>query len=198
MRELKQAGIGNIFTQYQYPQYVNDSTVLALKTGLAIIPRFVLLSRHGAEQTVFTPGQLNIPEMLSVNGGKAVWPEFQQNARWGQRIASELKVLDLKTGRLTRIGRGQRYSAAALSPDGQRLVAVRDRCRLPPRPGHSRCPDRGRNPDPAQPANDFYQQPRWHPDGRRLVAVTLSAAGKTIAVLDPATGTAKTCCPWPT
>ena len=40
------------------------------------------------------------------------------------------------------------------------------------------------------PANDFYQQPRWHPDGRRLVAVTLSAAGKTIVVLDPATGTA--------
>lgn len=195
VRELRQVGVKNVFTQYQYPQYVNDSTVLALKTGLAVIPNFVLLSRHGAEQKVFTPGQLNLPEMLSVNGGRAVWPEFQQHARWGQRIASELKVLDLKTSRLTRIGRGQRYTAAALSPDGQRLVVVRE------------------NPDYQHvvavlnvqtgaeiqvlpnPQNDIYIQPRWHSDGRRVVAVTLSAAGKTIALLDPATGTSKALLP---
>ena len=195
VRELRQAGAGKVFTQYQYPQYVSDSTVLALKTGLANIPTLVLLSRRGKEQKVFVPGQLNIPEMLSVNGGKAVWPEFQQHARWGQRIASELKVLDLKAGRLTRIGRGQRYTVAALSPNGQRLVAVRE------------------NPDyqhvlvvlDAQtgaelqtlpnPHNDTYIQPRWHPDGRQLVAVALSAAGKTIALFDPATGTAKNLLP---
>jgi hypothetical protein len=195
VREMRQAGVKNVFTQYQYPQYVNDSTVLALKTGLAVIPTLVLLSRHGAERKIFIPGQLNIPEMLSVGGGKAVWPEFQQHARWGQRIASELKVLDLKTGRLTRIGRGQRYTAAALSPDGQRLVAVRE------------------NPDyrhilvilDAQtgaviqtlpnPYNDIYTQPRWHPDGRQLVAVTLSAAGKTIVVIDPAAGASQALLP---
>ncbi|MGY3088102.1 hypothetical protein ACVWYF_001135 [Hymenobacter sp. UYAg731] len=194
-RELKQAGVGKIFTQYQYPQYVTDSTVLALKTGLAIIPRFVLLSRHGAEQTVFTPGQINIPEMLSVNGGRAVWPEYQQNARWGQRIASELKVLDLKTGRLTRIGRGQRYSAAALSPDGRRLVAARTDAAYHHALVILDAETGAEIQTLPNPANDFYQQPRWHPDGRRLVAVTLSTAGKTIAVLDPATGTARNLLP---
>ncbi|MFC7666244.1 TolB family protein [Hymenobacter humi] len=39
------------------------------------------------------------------------------------------------------------------------------------------------------PQNDFYQQPRWHPDGRRVVAVSLRQAGKTIVVIDLATGT---------
>lgn len=195
VRELRQAGAGKVFTQYQYPQYVSNSTVLALKTGLATIPTLVLLSRTGKERKIFVPGQLNLPEMLSVNGGRAVWPEFQQHARWGQRIASELKVLDLQTGRLTRIGRSGRYTAAALSPDGQRLVAVRE------------------NPDyqhvlvilDAQtgveiqvlpnPRNDIYIQPRWFPDGQRLVAVALSAAGKTLTVLDPATGVAKSLLP---
>ena len=190
VREFRAAATERIFTQYQYPQYVTDSTVLVLKTGLDNIPQFVVLSRRGAERRVHVPGQLNIPEMLSVNGGKAVWPEFQQHARWGQRIASELRVLDLQTGQLTRLGRGGRYAAAALSPDGQRLVAVRtdeayrhalvildaqtgaELLTLP------------------NPANDFYQQPRWHPDGRRLVAVALRQAGKTIVVLDPTTGAA--------
>ncbi|MBF9142554.1 TolB-like translocation protein [Hymenobacter properus] len=192
---LRQEDLNPVFTQYQYPQYLTDSTVLALKTGLDNIPLFVRLSRNGREEKVFTPGQLNIPEMLSVNGGKAVWPEYQQNARWGQRIASELKVLDLKTGQLTRLGRGQRYTAAALSPDGRRLVAVREN----PNYQHVLAILDAQTGTEIQalpnPHNDIYIQPRWHPDGRRLVAVTLSAAGKTIAILDPATGTAQNLLP---
>ncbi|MDB5234675.1 MAG: hypothetical protein JWR44_1668 [Hymenobacter sp.] len=185
VREFRNAATDRIFTQYQYPQFVTDSTVLVLKTGLDHIPQFMLLSRHGAEREVFVPGQLNMPEMLSVNGGKAVWPEFQQHARWGQRIASELKVLDLKTGRLTRIGKGARYSAAALSPDGQRLVAVRTDAAY----HHALVILDAQTGAEIQtlpnPHNDFYQQPRWFPDGRRVVAVTLRTAGKTIVVIDP-------------
>ncbi|MDO7854693.1 hypothetical protein [Hymenobacter convexus] len=192
---LRQEAKSPVFTQYQYPQYLTDSTVLALKTGLDDIPRFVRLSRRGVEQKVFTPGQLNIPEMLSVNGGKAVWPEYQQDVRWGQRIASELKVLDLQTGRLTRLGRGRRYTAAALSPDGRRLVAARTDAAY----HHALVILDAQTGTEIQtlsnPRNDFYQQPRWHPDGRRLVAVTLSAAGKTITILDPATGAARNLLP---
>ena len=185
VRALAVAASEHVFTQYEYPQYVTDSTVLALKTGLGHIPQLVLLRRHGPEQKVFVPGLVNIPEMLSVNGGKAVWPEFRPDARWGQRIASELKVLDLKTGRLRRIGKGARYAAAALSPDGRRLVAVRTDAAY----RHALVIVDAQTGAELQtlpnPANDFYQQPRWHPDGRRLVAVTLSAAGKTIVILDP-------------
>ncbi len=194
-RALVVAASEKVFTQYQYPQYVTDSTVLALKTGLDDIPQLVLLGRHGAERRVFVPGQLNLPEMLSVNGGKAVWPEFQQDARWGQRIASELKVLDLKTGQLTRLGRGGRYAAAALSPDGRRLVAVRTDAAY----RHALVVLDAQTGAEIQalpnPRNDFYQQPRWHPDGRRVVAVALSAAGKTLVLLDPATGAARALLP---
>ncbi|ALW84086.1 hypothetical protein AUC43_02605 [Hymenobacter sedentarius] len=184
-----------VFTRYQYPQYVTDSTVLALKSGLDDVPQLVVLSRHAAERRVFVPGQLNIPEMLSVNGGKVVWPEFQQDARWGQRIASELKVLNLATGQLTRLGKGARYTAAALSPDGRRLVATRTDAGY----HHALVVLDAQTGAEIQtlpnPTNDFYQQPRWHPDGRHVVAVTLSAAGKTIVVLDPATGTTKALLP---
>ncbi|WP_426058719.1 hypothetical protein [Hymenobacter sp. B1770] len=195
VNEFAAAATEKIYTQYQYPQYVDDNTVLALKTGLDNIPQLVLLRHRGAERKVFELGQLNIPEMLSVNGGKALWPEFQQDARWGQRIASELKVLDLATGRLTRVGKGARYAAAALSPDGQRLVAVRTDVNY----RHALVIVDAQTGAELQTLpnlqNDFYQQPRWHPDGRRVVAVTLSAAGKTIVVIEPATGTSRALLP---
>ncbi|RZK52594.1 MAG: hypothetical protein EOO59_13495, partial [Hymenobacter sp.] len=125
VRELAGQAVTQVFTQYQYPQYVNDSTVLALKSGLGDIAQLVLLGRHGREKRVFTLGQINIPEMISVGGNKAVWPEFRQRPRWGQQVFSELKILDLKTGRVRRLATGTRYAAAALSPDGTQLVAVR-------------------------------------------------------------------------
>jgi hypothetical protein len=163
--------------------------VLALKTGLDNIAQLVLLGHHGREKRVFTPGSINIPELLSVGGGKAVWPEFRQQPRWGQRVYSELKVLDLKTGRLTRIGTGSRYAAAALSPDGTRLVAVRTDASY----HHALVVLDATTGQVLQtlpnPRNDFYQQPRWLPDGR-VVTVTLSAGGKTLQALDVATGTA--------
>ena len=189
-RELAGQVETRVFTQYQYPQYVNDSTVLALKSGLGTIPQLVLLPRHGRARRVFTLGALNIPELLSVGGGKVVWPEFRQQPRWGQRVYSELKVLDLATGRVRRLATGTRYAAAALSPDGARLVTVRTDASY-----HHRLVvlDAGTGQvlrTLPNPRNDFYQQPRWLPDGRRVVTVALRAAGKTLQIIDVETGLA--------
>ena len=188
-RELAGQYQGRVFTQYQYPQYVNDSTIVALKTGLGHIAQFVLLPvGAGRERKLYVPGPLNLPELLSVGGGKLVWPEYRFDARWGQRIYGELKVLDLRTGAVARLGRHHRYTAAALSPDGSKLVAFETDSSyhhalsvLDARTGAvlATLPN---------PQNDFYLQPRWSSDGQRIVAVTLKPAGKTIEILDPATG----------
>jgi hypothetical protein len=195
VRELAGQPEAKVFTQYQYPQYLTDSTILALKTGLDDIPQLVQLGRSGQQKKVFTLGLLNIPEMLSVGGGRVVWPEFRQHPRWGQQLYSELKVLDLSTGKLRRIGKNGRYAAAALSSDGHRLVAVRT-----DESYHHALVVLDVDNDQIihtlpNPHNDFYQQPRWMPDGR-IVTVALSAAGKTLQALDPTTGAAQNLLPW--
>jgi len=182
---------GKVFTEYQYPQYVNDSTVLALKSGLGDIAQFVLLSRRGPERKVYLPGLLNLAEMLSVGSGKVVWPERQPDARWGQRSYSELKVLDLKTGRVTRLGRHHRYTAAALSPDGTRLVAVETNTAYQHALHVLDASTGAVLQTLPNPQNDLYMQPRWTSDGQRIVAVSLKPAGKTIEVFDPTTGAAQ-------
>ncbi len=195
VRELAGQVQTRVFTQYQYPQYANDSTVLALKSGLGDIARLVLIGQHGREKRVFTLGPINIPEMISVGGNKAVWPEYRQSPRWGQKMYSELKILDLKTGRVRRLATGTRYAAAALSPDGTRLVAVRTSASYHHALVVLDATTGAVIKTLPNPHNDFYQQPRWTPDGRRVVAVALSAAGKTLQLLDPATGVASSILP---
>ncbi|WP_240935850.1 TolB family protein [Hymenobacter sp. HDW8] len=167
-----------IFTQYRYPQYVTDSTVLAVKTGLGDISQIVLLNKQGQEKKVFVQGLVNNPEMLSVGGGRACWLEFRYDARWGQRVYSEIRVLDLASGQLTHLTRRSRYTAAALSSDGQRLVAVRSDSAyqnrlvvLDARSGQEQrvLPN---------PTNDLYIQPRWLPDHRTVAAVLLKSGAK--------------------
>ncbi|UOQ65902.1 TolB family protein [Hymenobacter volaticus] len=103
--------------------------------------------------------------------------------------------MDLATGQVTRVGRHHRYTAASLSPDGTRLVAVETDSSyhhalsvLDARTGAvlRTLPN---------PQNDFYQQPHWTPDGQHIVTVTLKPAGKTLELLDPTSGAARALLP---
>ncbi|GAB3922337.1 hypothetical protein [Larkinella terrae] len=178
---------GKVYTNYQYPQYISDNEVIALKSGLGDIARFVILDRNGQEKKVFVPGLFNNPEIISVAAGKICWTEFRYDVRFGQRIYSEIKVYDLKTGQLKRLTSHSRYAVAALSPDGSKLVAVRNdesyQTRLvilDAKTGQElRVLD--------NPENDFYVQPRWRDDNRTLVVVTRKKEGKTIQTFDSET-----------
>ena len=178
-----------VFTNYQYPQYLTDSTVLCIKSGLGDTPRLMLLNRNRPEKQVFVQGFLNDPGMLSATPTKACWIEFGFDPRWGQRVYSNIRLLDLATGKLTRFpnrrtGHRARYTVAALSPDNTKIVVVDNTERyktqllvLDAKTGKilSTLP----NPD-----NEFYQQPRWQADNRTVVAVVLKGGKKTIQQID--------------
>jgi hypothetical protein len=119
-----------VFTNYEYPQFLTDSTLVCLKSGLGDISQLVTLTRHRngtfTEKRLFVQGFVNDPGMLSAGGGKVCWIEFGFDPRWGQRVYGDIRLLDVATGKLTRLTRHGRYTAAALSPDGSRVVAVQN------------------------------------------------------------------------
>ena len=183
-----------VFTSYRYPQWLNDSTLLAVKSGLGDIDQLVSL-RRGKEGTndwredrVFVRGYVNNPDMLSVAGGRACWIEYDFDPRWGQRIYSDVRLLDLATGRLCRLTRRGRYTAAALSPAGNRVVAVRNDDRY-----HTELVvlDAQTGADITvlnKPDDRFYSQPRWSDDGQTVVVAALVNQQKTIEAFTVATG----------
>ncbi|QJW90411.1 hypothetical protein HNV11_13995 [Spirosoma taeanense] len=181
-------GERNVFTNYQHPQFLTDSTVLCVKSGLGDTPRLVLLNRQETEEKVFVQGFPNDPDLLSATPQKVCWIEYGYDPRWRQRIYSNIRLLDLATGQLTRLTHRTRYTAAALSPDNQKLIVVEttDQARtrllvLDARTGAIL-------KTLANPDNEFYLHPRWQADNRTIVAVALKGGQKTIQLLDTGTG----------
>lgn len=181
-----------VFTNYRYPQWLDDSTLLAVKSGLGDIDQLVRLHRAPGEtwreERIFVRGFVNNPEMLSAAAGKACWIEYDYDPRWGQRIYSDIRLLDLTTHKLTRLTRRGRYTAAALSPDATNLIAVRNdptyQTQLVVIDALTGA-ERSTLPNPER---RTYSQPRWSADGRTVVAVALTATGKTIEQVDTRTG----------
>ncbi|GAB3497166.1 hypothetical protein GCM10027341_17080 [Spirosoma knui] len=176
-----------VFTNYQYPQWVSDSTVLCVKSGLGDTPRLVLLTKNQPEKTIFVQGFPNDPDLLSATAEKACWIEFGYDARWGQRIFSNIRLLDLKTGTLTRLTHRARYTVATLSPDSKKLVVVENTANYTTRllvldATNGRVLRLVPNPD-----QDFFQHPRWLADNQTLVVVALRNGQKTLQLIDTRT-----------
>ena len=184
-----------VFTNYRNPQYLTDSTILCVKSGLGDIQQLVLLRRNGTEKRVYTQGLiLDNPDLLSATPEMACWIENRFDPRWTQQIFADIKRLDLATGKLTYLTRRSRYKTVAISPDNSKLVAVRNETNyqnslviLDAKTGRELTvlPN---------PANDLYVQPRWF-DLSTIVTVTLTKTGKTIELVDIRNGQKKTLLP---
>lgn len=178
-----------VFTNYQYPQWLTDSTVLCVKSGLGDTPRLVLLDKRGREKRVYVQGFTNDPGMLSATSAKACWIEFGFDPRWGQRVYSNIRLLDLATGKLNhlpnpRTAHRARYTVAALSPDNSKLVVVDNTEQYKVRLVVLDAKTGKILKVLPNPGNEFYQHPRWQADNRTIVAVALKQGKKTIQRID--------------
>ena len=135
--------------------------MLCVKSGLGDTPRLVILSKSGREKTIQVQGFPNDPDLLSATATKACWIEYGYDPRWGQRVYSNIRLLDLPTGKLTRLTHRARYTVATLSPDNTKLVVVDNTDRFKTRllvldAQSGKLLKTIPNPD-----NVFYQHPRW-------------------------------------
>jgi hypothetical protein len=90
------------YTSYQYPQVLNDSIIICLKSGLGDINSIVALV-NGKEKLLVRAG--SISSRILLNKGKVYWAEYKPGLRWSQEIASVLQCLDPLTGKITTVGK---------------------------------------------------------------------------------------------
>jgi hypothetical protein len=172
-----------LYTEYRYPSFVNDSIIVALKTGLRKIPHVVALYPDGSESVLFFPGPVN-SHGFTAGSGKVIWTESRTNARWEHLSWSEVHEFCFNTGQRRRLTHKTRFFAPSLSPGGSMIaVAGTDEYYrfsiviLNAENGEeiSRL---------SMPGNDFLMTPAWHPDNRTLAAIALNESGKRIVLAD--------------
>lgn len=168
-----------VWTQYRWPQYTADSSVIAVIYGLADISTLVKIDPDGIESEI---ARIDGNNRISVVGNLVAWDELNPDPRWSAEIASDVVVYDLNNSQMNEITTKGKLFSPAISPDGNTIAAVQftpeRKCNLvllDIKSGEVRriLP----NPD-----NGFIKNPAWSPDGRQLVYFKQGLVLKSLAI----------------
>lgn len=178
----------------EYPAYINDSTIIYLKTTYNEIPKFV--TRTGNSESVITAQGITTDNYFSYNNGKVIYAAYGTDPRWGYRNYNELVVMDLQTGTRQRITHKTKYFSPSFSGDGKTIVAVQVSA-LGKSELHLLDAETGKLLF-AVPNHGgvFYTYPRFY-DSRQVVAAVRNAKGEmSLTLTDIKTGVAKNLLPY--
>ncbi len=172
------------YTDYFYPQPLDNGRVLVTKSGIGDIDQLVLLSQDGIEEQRYFQGQINESGMLSANNQRVVWNEFRFDPRWQVHTYSIIKGFDFGSKNATVVSSHSRYSAASLSPDGNQVATIETssdyKIQLVVLDFVSgKVINTFPNPD-----NDMLAMPRFAPDGKSVVALRTNSTGKAVTLYD--------------
>ncbi len=173
----------NLYTNYNHLHFVDEETLIALKTGLDDIPRVIKLKTDGSEEILFTPGWY-LPNSFSYASDMVVWTEYQRDWRWEHRNWSVIHTYNLKTGEKQQLTNKTRFFAPAISPDKEKIAAVETTENykfyltiLDTKTGKEKRRFSINN-------NDFIMTPAWNNSGDKIVFIAQNEEGKRIVEVD--------------
>lgn len=161
---------------YSYPYPLSDGRMLALKRTFRQIPIFVIIDSTGKEKRVAVR-DIDYEDYYGYNNGKVIYTAYQPDPRWANREYSVLRVLDVATGKLTRVTSKTRYFSPDIAMNGNDIVAVEV---LPGQPSSLHILDStGQvNSILKAPQNLFFSHPKWLANGREVVVAAREPDGK--------------------
>ncbi len=174
------------YTEYSYPQPLKNGSIIAIKYGYDHISQIVKVN-NGKEEKLHELGPWNDANTFSANDSIAVWAEFESDLRWAKRDFSVIKLLDLNTKKVRRLMEKTRWTAPAISPNGQEIALIET-------------DEKGKNSllvvDMSTgyilkyfttPQNTFYLHPSWSQDGKSVIVVEQNSSEKGIVAFDVTT-----------
>ncbi|MFZ4399215.1 MAG: hypothetical protein ACOYO1_04200 [Bacteroidales bacterium] len=168
------------FTNYRFPNYINDSEFIALKYGIDDIPRFVKLDKNGKESIVFTQGN-DFMHSLSYSENLIVWAEQYPGLRWDHESYAVIKTYDIVKRKIKTITHKTRYFAPCISHDATKIAAIEVDLQnnyflviLDAQTGKVLNKI-------ASPENAFLATPSWSDDDRTVVMIATSSNGRAFA-----------------
>jgi len=175
------------WTNYEYPQFESDTTILSIKDGLDDAQQIVRLYKSGREEKLTN---VSLAETLRIpfKSNHLVWAEQIPDIRFAQRSFSDLCVMDLRSKNIRRLEHHTKLFAPDLSHDAKIIVAVEfdeaRNCSLVLLDAQT-----GKEIKRfANPANDFITMPTFSDNDKLIVFTSQSFVGKSLIVLNVETG----------
>lgn len=168
------------FTDYAYPQVLEDGSVVAFKSGLSDVGQLVRFDGEGNEEKTFISGIMNNTGMLSSTQFKVYWNEYEFDPRWRIKTYSVIKSYDFESKEIKRITKKSRYAGAGISPDGYQLVTVLN---TEENENYLVILDAMSGNELKRISTDAkaeYAMPTWSSDGEYIVALKITEEGKSV------------------
>jgi len=169
------------YTDYSFPKWLNDTTIIAYKSGLKKTASIVSVSiRTGAEEQLLVTGRIFDP--ISYASGVVAWDDYGANIRWEQQGKSRINLFRLKDKKKSVIYSCDQLFSPALDGDGKKIVAVSvDRNGIQQLSFY----DVGSGSffkSVDFPLGTSLQTPSWNSDKLQVVFTTVTTYGKALCV----------------
>jgi len=109
---------------YEFPVFVDDSTLIYMKSTYDHIPVFVI--NKGNIEKRIAARSVSTDTYFAYHDGKIVYAAYRRDLRWNYRDYSELMLLDVNTGKEHRLTKNTKYFSPDFSPDGKTIAAVQE------------------------------------------------------------------------
>jgi hypothetical protein len=170
----------------EYPVYVNDSTLIYMKSTYDHNPVFVI--KAGKKEKKLAVRSVSLDNYFAYHNGKIVYATYRPDLRWNYRDYSELMLLNVATGQEQRLTKGTKYFSPDFSPDGKTIVAVKEGA-------NGKCDIHLLNAADGtlitaipNKENLFYTYPKFYGDKQLIAAVRTTTGKMTLDLIDIKTG----------
>ena len=178
---------GKKYTNYRFPQYLDDGSILVMKSSFDLINTYYIITPDGKEKELFSPGRYTDDHItLVAENNKMVWAESAFHERYINKDYSIIKLHDLTTGKTQKLTARTRYFSPAVSPDGKKVFVTEtdyqnNYFHLILDATSGAVLKRSPNPE-----GIFLTHPRWM-DDVHMVCVAVSTQGNAIVRLNTGT-----------
>lgn len=171
------------YTDYLYPEFYKDSLIVAYRTSIDDIGRFVMIFPDRTEKVIYTPGTI-FEESVSMKDQLIIWAERRADIRWTHADRSVILVFNIETKTKYEIVSDNKLFSPVISPDLKCFAAVE----VDPANhfflsvfdlNSGKLKQRFKTND-----NQYFFTPFWDEKGEKLYFVSLSSKGKCLASLD--------------
>lgn len=176
------------YTDYRWPHFLDDSTLVVWKESRDIAPTFCRVSLTGNEQPLFEQGIYTSDHWdMNYANDLLTWCESAFHPRWENVNYSVIETYNVRTGKREQITKRSRFFAPEASHDGQRIVAVEVdagmNCSLVILTGDGQELQRMGAAGPT-----FLRHPTWTEHDRGILVVEHTDRGNALVEYDLASG----------
>ncbi|MGB3076984.1 MAG: hypothetical protein WBB36_16795, partial [Chitinophagales bacterium] len=184
--------VSNVYTNFRFPHYLNDGSVLVLKNAFDEINTYYKITQDGKEEKLFSPGiYTDDHTSTTVTGNLMTWAESAFDTRWFNIDYSVIKTYDFETGKKKQLSFKSRYFSPAASHNALMITAVQidlmGKFNLVLLDANSGKVIR----QFSNPENINFSQPRFTDNDKNIIAFALSNKGNGIAEVNVETGELK-------